>query len=131
MIETAPQNIQAQKHFVQKGQTLYKIALLYGVKIADLRLWNKMQPENDKIYEGQTLIVGTPTQRGAAPQDNKYAYRILQSSNRTAIPTFYQKTQKAQMLVKLQETKIRRNLTENKNTNKCVKRTDRPKEPKK
>ena len=48
-------------HVVQPGQTLWSIAIAYGVKIADLINWNKLAA-NSAIYVGQKLVVaGTPT----------------------------------------------------------------------
>ena len=42
-------------HRVEAGQTLYSIAVKYGVLMADIRTWNKM--ETDNIVIGQDLIV--------------------------------------------------------------------------
>jgi LysM repeat protein len=53
-------------HVVQPGQSLWAIAIAYGVKIADLvKLNNQLSPTNPVIYTGQKIIVrGTslPTQ---------------------------------------------------------------------
>lgn len=40
-------------HIVQKGETLYSIAMKYGVKIEEIKLWNNLQSENLSV--GQTL----------------------------------------------------------------------------
>jgi LysM repeat protein len=42
-------------HRVEAGQTLYSIAVKYGVLMADVRAWNKM--ESDNIVIGQDLII--------------------------------------------------------------------------
>ena len=44
-----------KKYTVKKGDNLTKIATKYHVKIADLMTWNNLK--NDKILEGQTLII--------------------------------------------------------------------------
>jgi membrane-bound lytic murein transglycosylase D len=44
-----------QKYKVKKGDTLTSIAKKYHVKVKELMKWNKLK--NDKIYEGQTLII--------------------------------------------------------------------------
>ncbi|QRR01721.1 LysM peptidoglycan-binding domain-containing protein [Dyadobacter sandarakinus] len=42
-------------HRVEPGQTLYRVAVKYGVLMADLRKWNNLADDN--IKEGQELIV--------------------------------------------------------------------------
>ena len=61
-VETVtPQKDGTLIHVVQPGQTLWSIAIAYGVKIADLVKWNKLAA-NSAIYVGQKLVVaGTPT----------------------------------------------------------------------
>ena len=44
-----------QKYKIKKGDTLTKIAALYHVTIAELMEWNNL--ENDKIFEGEFLII--------------------------------------------------------------------------
>jgi len=45
-------------HVVQPGQSLWAIAIAYGVKIADLvKLNNQLSPTNPVIYTGQKIIV--------------------------------------------------------------------------
>lgn len=43
------------KHRVEAGQTLYRVAVKYGVLMADLRKWNNLTEDN--LREGQELIV--------------------------------------------------------------------------
>jgi LysM repeat protein len=43
------------KHRVEAGQTLYRVAVKYGVLMADLRKWNNLTEDN--LKEGQELIV--------------------------------------------------------------------------
>ena len=42
-------------HRVRKGETLSEIAMLYRVKISDIKRWNNLK--NDLIIENQKLIV--------------------------------------------------------------------------
>jgi LysM repeat protein len=42
-------------HTVAAGQGLYAIARIYGVSVADLRIWNNLTSDN--LYEGQQLAV--------------------------------------------------------------------------
>jgi membrane-bound lytic murein transglycosylase D len=48
-----------QMHTVTTGQTLYAIAKLYTVTVAQIRLWNNI-PETEGIKVGQTLQVAPP-----------------------------------------------------------------------
>ncbi|WP_031525647.1 LysM peptidoglycan-binding domain-containing protein [Dyadobacter crusticola] len=43
------------KHIVEPGQTLYRVAVKYGVLMADLRKWNNLTDDN--LKDGQELIV--------------------------------------------------------------------------
>ena len=64
-------------HQVGYGQTLWAIALAYGVKIDQLRAWNNLDEGASEIYAGQWLLVrpanlapATPTsQSGGQPGD--------------------------------------------------------------
>jgi membrane-bound lytic murein transglycosylase D len=42
-------------HTVSKGETMYKIAAMYKVSVADIKLWNGLKDENMEI--GKTLII--------------------------------------------------------------------------
>ena len=60
VVTVTPQKDGSLIHVVQPGQTLWAIAIAYGVKIADLVKWNNLSA-NSAIYVGQKLIVaGTP-----------------------------------------------------------------------
>jgi LysM repeat protein len=50
-VSVAPNGI----HKVEPGQTLYRVAVKYGVLMADLRRWNNLSSDN--LTEGQELIV--------------------------------------------------------------------------
>jgi LysM repeat protein len=61
VVTVTPQKDGSLIHEVQPGQTLWAIAIAYGVKIADLVKWNNLSP-NSAIYVRQKLVVaGTPT----------------------------------------------------------------------
>lgn len=54
--KTSPStSLETQKHKIKKGETLSGIAAKYHVTVADLKKWNHLK--NDKIREGQTLII--------------------------------------------------------------------------
>lgn len=44
----------ADVHIVQRGESLYRIARRYGVRVEDLRVWNGLE-DRDLIYPGQEL----------------------------------------------------------------------------
>ncbi|WP_353721445.1 LysM peptidoglycan-binding domain-containing protein [Dyadobacter sp. 676] len=53
-------------HKVEPGQTLYRVAVKYGVLMADLRKWNNLTDDN--IKDGQELIVSEKgAEKAAAP----------------------------------------------------------------
>ena len=54
---------QAATHTVQKGDTLYSIALQYGLDYRDLARWNNL-PDNYLIHIGQVLKLTAPQQQG-------------------------------------------------------------------
>jgi LysM repeat protein len=46
----------SRTHTVQPGETLFSIALLYGVPVQDIILINNL-PNPNFIYPGQTLVI--------------------------------------------------------------------------
>ena len=52
---TDPSKSTGKKYTVKKGDNLTRIAAKHHVKISDLMKWNNLK--NDKIFEGQTLII--------------------------------------------------------------------------
>lgn len=52
-------------HKVEPGQTLYRVAVKYGVLMADLRKWNNLTDDN--LKDGQELIVSEKGAEKAAP----------------------------------------------------------------
>ncbi len=78
-------------HKVEPGQTLYRVAVKYGVLMADLRKWNNLTDDN--LKDGQELIV---SEKGAekaaapvvAPPAAKVATTVVKDSvkAKTAVP---------------------------------------------
>ena len=60
-VSVAPNGI----HKVEAGQTLYRVAVKYGVLMADLRKWNNLTDDN--LKDGQELIVSEKAGEKAAP----------------------------------------------------------------
>lgn len=56
---------QVMTHMIIKGDTLTKIAQLYGVTVRDIKLWNNIK--SDLIYIGQTLRIASNRQEEIAP----------------------------------------------------------------
>ncbi|MBC7923640.1 MAG: LysM peptidoglycan-binding domain-containing protein [Ferruginibacter sp.] len=68
-----PAKRDATTHQARPGQTLYAIARLYGVTVADLRRWNGLA-EADGVQTGQTLRVDGPAEgagEAMSPPDSK------------------------------------------------------------
>lgn len=63
-----------QMHVVTTGQTLYAIAKLYHVSVAQLREWNNLR-ETDGINVAQTLIVGHYSITTRQPEFIEYIVR--------------------------------------------------------
>jgi len=60
-VSVAPNGI----HKVEAGQTLYRVAVKYGVLMADIRKWNNLKDDN--LTEGQELIVSEKGAEKAKP----------------------------------------------------------------
>ena len=60
--EEKPASSQRPSHEVKSGDTLYRISRMYGVSIAQLRIWNGLSRE-DVIQPGQKLWVSPETTR--------------------------------------------------------------------
>lgn len=78
-------------HKVEPGQTLYRVAVKYGVLMADLRKWNNLTDDN--IKDGQELIVSEKGAEKAAapvatPPAPKVATTVVKDSvkAKTAVP---------------------------------------------
>lgn len=77
-------------HKVEPGQTLYRVAVKYGVLMADLRKWNNLTDDN--LKDGQELIVSEKgIEKAAAPvaaPPAKVATTVVKDSvkSKTAVP---------------------------------------------
>ncbi|WP_456416436.1 LysM peptidoglycan-binding domain-containing protein [Thiolapillus sp.] len=54
-IHTTPANVKKVRYKVRKGDSLYAIAKQFGVKVADLKKWNRLA--GDSLHPGQKLTV--------------------------------------------------------------------------
>ncbi|MCF2443106.1 LysM peptidoglycan-binding domain-containing protein [Dyadobacter sp. CY345] len=79
-VAVAPNGI----HKVEAGQTLYRVAVKYGVLMADLRKWNNLKDDN--LTDGQELIV---SEKGAekakpvpVPEPKKVVTNVVKDSVR-------------------------------------------------
>jgi len=79
-VSVAPNGI----HKVEPGQTLYRVAVKYGVLMADIRKWNNLKDDN--LTEGQELIV---SEKGAekvkppvVPEPKKVVANVVKDSVR-------------------------------------------------
>jgi LysM repeat protein len=82
-------------HVVGYGQTLWAIALAYGVRIEQLRAWNNIPDGSNDIFAGQMLLVrpanlapSTPTgDPGTMPEDSSPGPTLLNSSESEKTPS--------------------------------------------
>lgn len=51
-----PSAANVKKYKVEKGDTLFKVARKFGVKVDQIRKWNQMT--NDNLKAGQEIVVG-------------------------------------------------------------------------
>lgn len=74
------------RHTVQAGQTLWGIALAYGVTVAQLRQWNGLG-ERDVILPGQTLLVIPPKSLSSGTLVPSVTSSVPPSETPSAIPS--------------------------------------------
>jgi LysM repeat protein len=75
--------VSAREHVVQKGETLYKIAQTYHVKIDQIKTWNHLT--TDGVAIGQVLSIGAYSP--AAHQDNPPVAAQVPVVNETPVTT--------------------------------------------
>jgi LysM repeat protein len=78
-VSVAPNGI----HKVEAGQTLYRVAVKYGVLMADIRKWNNLK--DDSLTEGQELIVsekGADKSKPVVPEPKKVVTNVVKDSVR-------------------------------------------------
>jgi LysM repeat protein len=74
-------------HVVQPGQSLWAIAIAYGVKIADLVNLNKsLSPTNPVIYTGQKIIVRGTSLPTASPTVTDTPFPVTHTPTLTKTP---------------------------------------------
>jgi murein DD-endopeptidase MepM/ murein hydrolase activator NlpD len=77
-------------HVVGYGQTLWAIALAYGIKIDQIRAWNNLAAGSTSIYAGERLLVhlaGSVTPTPVAPVITSSATLSMTSSSATPSAT--------------------------------------------
>lgn len=86
-VSVAPNGI----HRVEAGQTLYRVAVKYGVLMADIRKWNNLKDDN--LTDGQELIVSEKAaekskQPAPEPEPKKVVTNVVKDSVRAkaAVP---------------------------------------------
>lgn len=83
LITMTPRSDGSIIHVVGYGQTLWSIALAYGVKIEQLRAWNGIAETTSDIYAGQRLLV-RPAGQISPPAP---MITVITSSTNTPTPT--------------------------------------------
>ncbi len=66
VLMTAPVSAQGNTHVIQRGETLFRIALRYGVTVEALAQANAIANPN-QVYAGQVLVLPVPGTQAAAP----------------------------------------------------------------
>ncbi|GLU51928.1 LysM peptidoglycan-binding domain-containing protein [Dyadobacter frigoris] len=79
-VSVAPNGV----HKVEAGQTLYRVAVKYGVLMADIRKWNNLKDDN--LTDGEELIVSEKaaekSKQPAAPEPKKVVTNVVKDSVR-------------------------------------------------
>ncbi|MDQ6480812.1 LysM peptidoglycan-binding domain-containing protein [Dyadobacter sp. LHD-138] len=78
-VSVAPSGV----HKVEAGQTLYRVAVKYGVLMADIRKWNNLKDDN--LTEGQELIVsekGAEKTKPVVAEPKKVVTNVVKDSVR-------------------------------------------------
>jgi len=74
-------------HVVQPGQSLWAIAIAYGMKISDLvKLNTQLSPDNPTIYTGQKIIVRGTSQPTASPTVTDTPFPVTHTPTLTKTP---------------------------------------------
>ncbi len=77
-------------HFVQKGETLYKIARKYKISIQDIYKYNNANA-NDHLYVGQEIVVGL----------KKINKKTINDSKKLIVPFKYHKVKPNETLYRI------------------------------
>ncbi|MCU0339141.1 MAG: LysM peptidoglycan-binding domain-containing protein [Spirosomaceae bacterium] len=82
--KTEPKPVTTAKngiHVVEGGQSLYGIAVKYGVLMADIRRWNNLSA--DQLRAGQELIVSDQAYQAALRKNKTDSVRLTDTSKKT------------------------------------------------
>lgn len=85
VVTATPQDDGSIVHTVKYGQTLYTIAVWYGVTIDQIKTLNALTSNN--IYEGQTLIIRQAPSMTMTPTVTATIQRPTRTPTHTKIPT--------------------------------------------
>lgn len=81
----APAGASGRTHVVQPGETLYRIALRYGVTVEVIARANAL-PDPTRIFPGQTLTIPTAGTRERGNEGTRKAERSRSSVRASAVP---------------------------------------------
>lgn len=70
-------------HVVEGGQSLYGIAVKYGVLMADIRRWNSLS--SDQLRSGQELIVSDQAYQAALRKNKTDSVRLTDSNKKAPV----------------------------------------------
>lgn len=84
-------------HVVEKGQTMYAISKMYGVKVEDIQKWNNLTDFNVKV--GSLLLVADPSLK-ASPKTNTEIKAIKDAPENTLTPKKTENTVQKEQLPK-------------------------------
>ncbi|MCC6147851.1 MAG: LysM peptidoglycan-binding domain-containing protein [Anaerolineaceae bacterium] len=87
MQTVSPQEDGSIVHVIEPGQTLWNIAIAYGVKIADLTALNPgLSAENPIVYPGQKIIIRLAFTRTPSPYPSETPIPPTRTPNTTFTP---------------------------------------------
>lgn len=76
LVQDGPQVAAVRTHRVKSGETLSYIAAQYGVRISQLKEWNRLGTKG-VVKTGQTLRIGAPKVAAAAPSISNNRDRVI------------------------------------------------------
>jgi LysM repeat protein len=83
LLTVTPRNDRWIIHTVGYGQSLWSVAIAYGVKMDQLRDWNSMEKDSTNVYAGQKLYIIAPAKiwptLTASPASESGAAKLTQS----------------------------------------------------
>jgi LysM repeat protein len=91
VLTLTPQDDGTIYHTLSRGQTLWDVAIAYGLTIVDLVTFNRLSPSDPIVYEGQELLV----QPSYTPTITPTITNTPPPPTRTLRPTFTQRPPRA------------------------------------